>query len=817
MATTPDIAFERGLPASIDAERSILGAVLLENHCYNEAAERLRAEDFALDSHQRIFARMAELVDSGRAVDLVTLTEELARRKEVEAVGGVAYLASLTEGLPRRLSIEEYVRIVKDKSLLRQLIGICSSAIARAADQSEDALEVLNAAESSLLTVTESGITNGFAGIPEIVRDSFGTIDNLYKQGKEITGLATHFTEFDRMTSGLQHSELTIIAARPSMGKAQPLSAKILTPSGFIPMGEVVCGTKVVGSDGKACEVTGVYPQGTMPVYNVLFSDGTSTQCTRDHLWWTQTRNERRRGVAGSVKTLAEIEKTLLRADGGKQNHVIPVVRPVEYEGAAQLPVAPYVLGVLLGDGCLSQGHGNNAVFANPEEDILERVRRELDPLDEVVKQEDSLTCLIRRRQRSSEVSETAKRLAELGVMGAMSYEKAIPARYLRASVEDRRQLLAGLLDTDGHVNKTGRTMEYSTSSPVLAGQVAELARGLGLRVSLRDRIPAYTYRGERLQGRKSYRVRLYSGEHNPTRSAKHAAAWKKAPPRQTYRAITAVTPVPDAECQCIRVDAPDSLYVTDDFILTHNTAWAINIAQNAAVYGGKVVAVFSLEMSKESLLRRMLASQALVDSQKIQKGFLLREDQEKLTLALQDLTEAKIFIDDTPAISLTEMRAKARRLRQTQGALDLIVIDYLQLMAATPGGAAGKRYENRTQEVSAISRGLKALAKELKVPVVALSQLSRASEQRGGDKKPMLSDLRESGSIEQDADVVAFIHRESYYNRDENGQPDPETEGKAEIIIAKQRNGPTGSVHLAYMSKCTRFENLARGGEGEY
>src|SRR5262249_46222312 len=154
-----------------------------------------------------------------RAIDLVTLTEELARRKEVEAVGGVAYLASLTEGLPRRLSIEEYVRIVKDKSLLRQLIGICSNAITRAADQSDDALDVLNAAESALLEVTEHGITNGFAGIPEIVRDSFGTIDNLYKQGKEITGLATHFDEFDRMTSGLQTSELTIIAARPSMGK----------------------------------------------------------------------------------------------------------------------------------------------------------------------------------------------------------------------------------------------------------------------------------------------------------------------------------------------------------------------------------------------------------------------------------------------------------------------------------------------------------------------------------------------------------------------------------------------------------------------
>ncbi len=453
MATPTDISFERGLPASIESERLILGAIMLDNHAYNEAAEKLHAEDFALDSHQRVFARMADLIDAGRAVDIVTLTEELTRRKEVEAVGGVAYLASLIEGLPHRLSVEDYVRIVKDKSLLRQLIRICSDSITRAIDQSEGAIDVLNTAETNLLEVTEKGITNGFAGIPEIVRDSFGSIDNLYKQGREVTGLATHFDEFDRMTSGLQNSELVIIAARPSMGK----------------------------------------------------------------------------------------------------------------------------------------------------------------------------------------------------------------------------------------------------------------------------------------------------------------------------------------------------------------TAWAINIAQNAAVRGGKTVAVFSLEMSKESLLRRMLASEALVSSRKLQTGTMLREDRGKLMNALERLMESKMFIDDTPGISLAEMRAKARRLKQQEGALDLILVDYLQLMTGTnPTGKKG--FENRTQEVSSISRGLKALAKEMQVPVVALSQLSRGSEQRTGDKKPLLSDLRESGSIEQDADVVAFIHREEYYDRDNE-----DVKGKAEIIIAKQRNGPTGSIELAFVADYTRFENLSR------
>jgi replicative DNA helicase len=466
LATFSDVSLDRGLPASVEAERSILGAILLDNHSYNEAAEKLGSEDFSLDSHRRIYSRMAELIDAHRAVDIVTLAEELARRKEVEAVGGVAYLASLTEGLPRRPSIEEYVRIVKDKSLARQLIIICSTAITRAADQSDEALVVLDSAESGLLEVSERGITRGFAGIPEIVRDSFGTIDNLYAQQKEVTGLATHYTQFDKMTSGLQASDLIIIAARPSMGK----------------------------------------------------------------------------------------------------------------------------------------------------------------------------------------------------------------------------------------------------------------------------------------------------------------------------------------------------------------TAWAINIAENAAVRDGKVVAVFSLEMSKESLLRRMLASQALVSMQKIQTGFIPKQDRGKLMEALERLAEAKIFIDDTPAIALSEMRAKARRLQRQQGGLDLIVIDYLQLMTASTFGVGARRYENRTQEVSAISRGLKALAKELRVPVVALSQLSRASEQRGGDKKPMLSDLRESGSIEQDADVVAFIHRDSYYNKDENGEEDPDSKNKAEIIIAKQRNGPTGSVHLAYRADCTRFENMAFGeAPGDY
>jgi len=235
-------------------------------------------------------------------------------------------------------------------------------------------------------------------------------------------------------------------------------------------------------------------------------------------------------------------------------------------------------------------------------------------------------------------------------------------------------------------------------------------------------------------------------------------------------------------------------------------TAFAMNIAENASIEDQKVVGMFSLEMSREALLLRLLCSKARVDSHKMRTGSLWRDDMDKVVQAMEQLAHAPIFIDDTPGISLSEMRAKARRLQQSQGKLDLIIVDYLQLMS---GGS--RRYENRTQEVSAISRGLKGLAKELKVPVVALSQLSRAPESRGGDHRPQLADLRESGSIEQDADVVAFIFREEVYKPDE-----PELDGIAEIIIAKQRNGPTGRIKLAFVKRSTRFESMAQDGMGE-
>lgn len=448
---TSEYSLSHTLPANVEAERAILGAILLDNLAFNEAAEHLQAEDFSLDSHRRIYGRMVELMDSSRPIDLITLVEELDRRKELQAIGDVGYISGLIDGVPDRPSIEHYIKIVRDKALLRGLIHTANSAIARASEQSDPAEDILNDTEAAVLGLSEKRIGRGFLGIQDIVKESFGSVDALLQRGQRITGLATHYTDLDEMTSGLQPSDLIIVAARPSMGK----------------------------------------------------------------------------------------------------------------------------------------------------------------------------------------------------------------------------------------------------------------------------------------------------------------------------------------------------------------TSFAMNIAENVAIDDKKVVGVFSLEMSREALLLRMLCSRARVDAHKMRTGSLWRDDMQKVTRAMEELAHAPIFIDDTPGIALSEMRAKARRLQQSQGSLSLIIVDYLQLMS---GGS--RRYENRTQEVSAISRGLKGIAKEMKVPVIALSQLSRAPESRGsGDHRPQLADLRESGSIEQDADVVAFIFREEVYKPDE-----PELDGIAELIIRKQRNGPTGTVKMAFIKSSTRFESLANG-----
>jgi replicative DNA helicase len=440
---------EKAFPHNLEAERALLGSILLDNGVLNQALEVIDKNDFFSDSHRTIFEKMLLLSEKSRTIDLVTLSEDLSREGLLEKVGGAGYLAALTDGIPIGVSasIEEYSRIIKEKSLVRRLINASNNVITRCFEGVDDPETLIDLAQGQIFEIAEKRTQSGFLGIHEIVKSSFGTLEDLLDRGNRVTGIETGFIELDNMTSGFQPGELIVLAARPSLGK----------------------------------------------------------------------------------------------------------------------------------------------------------------------------------------------------------------------------------------------------------------------------------------------------------------------------------------------------------------TALCLNIAAHACINCGKKVGVFSLEMSKESLALRLLCSEARVDSHKLRSGFTSREEWSRMTQALGRLAEAPLYIEDTPALSIMQIRAKARRLKAEKG-LDLLVIDYLQL--ATGHG----RYENRTQEVSYISRGLKGIAKELNVPVLALSQLRRPPDQRIG-QKPMLSDLRESGSIEQDADVVIFIFRE----RRSTGDGEDDTAGdETRLIIGKQRNGPTGEVPVVFMRSWVRFENKA-------
>jgi replicative DNA helicase len=442
---------ERTLPHNLEAEKSVLGAILVNNEAFNHAAELIDGRDFFRDAHRRIFDKMVALSERGDAIDLVTLKEELARMGELEAVGGPAYVASLADGVPRSANVEHYARIVKEKSTLRSLIFSANKILANAYQAEDDPDVILDGAEKAIFEIAEDRVRAGFTPLKDLVQSSFATIEKLQQHKGMVTGVPTGFVDLDEMTSGLQPSDLVLVAARPSMGK----------------------------------------------------------------------------------------------------------------------------------------------------------------------------------------------------------------------------------------------------------------------------------------------------------------------------------------------------------------TSFVLNVAQHVGINTPMTVGFFSLEMSKEQLFMRMLTGEARIDAHRFRSGYLNEKDYGRLSHALGTLAEARVYIDDTASIGVLEMRAKARRLQAEHG-LHLLIIDYIQLMQGRG------RFESRQAELASISRSLKGLAKELHVPVVALSQLSRAPETRS-DHRPQLSDLRESGALEQDADVVMFIYRDEQY-RDSDGQPNQESEGVAEIIIGKQRNGPVGTVKLAFIKEHTRFENLAQG-----
>ena len=757
-------------PQNLDAERSVLGGILLDNVAINDVLEILRAGDFYREAHRKVFEAMCALSVRGEPIDRVTLKNELVALSAYEQAGGEDFIDLLDKIVPSASNLSYYARIVHEKAIARRLIEAAHAIAAQGYEQHGEVGEFLDDAERRIFAITEEKAQASFVHVRDVVKSTFKTIEMLYERQEEITGISTGFVDLDRLTSGFQPGDLVILAARPSMGKAQPLDAPVLTPSGYVPMRDIRAGSSVIGADGRAHRVLAVFPQGQKPIYRVRLSDGASVECCDEHLWFTTTHADSSKpGSPGSVKSLSEI-RTSLRMSGGEQgalDHRLPLVAPVEFAATDRpLPVAPYLLGLLLGDG----GFGNVA-----SQDTVSV---------------DGIAAAVPRGASHK----SATRLALEGY-GLTSREKFIPGEYLLAGVPERLDLLRGLFDTDGSVTvPAGLTLEFTTSSSRLAEGIVWLVRSLGGLVS---------HRGQLSKLRISFPNGIV-----PVTSKRHLARWNEAAKELDGRFIEAIEPAGEKECQCILLDSEDHLYVTNDFVVTHNTAFCLNVAAHVgcrAKFNGKRigVAVFSLEMPKEQLVMRMLSSEARVDSQRIRTGRLVEQDWPKLGHAAGGLAEANIHIDDSPGLGSLELRAKSRRLASrlsdSESPLGLVIVDYLQLMRGN------ERIESREQQISEISRSLKSLAKELNLPILALSQLNRALEKRP-DKRPQLSDLRESGSLEQDADTVIFLYREEVYEREKD-----DVKGVAEIIVGKQRNGPIGTANAAFLHEFTRFENLAR------
>ncbi|MBR8238921.1 replicative DNA helicase [Burkholderia sp. AU42008] len=793
----PQIESLKVPPHSVEAEQSVLGGLLLDNAAWDRIADFLSQGDFYRYDHRIIYEHIGRLIASTRPADVVTVYEALTTSGKADDVGGLAYLNALAQNTPSAANIRRYAEIVRDRAVLRRLVSVADEISADAFNpQGKEVRQLLDEAESKVFSIAEEGArgNQGFLEIGPLLTQVVERIDTLYHTANpsDVTGTPTGFVDLDRMTSGMHGGELIIVAGRPSMGKAQPLDARVRTLTGWKPMGELAVGDALASVDGAPSIVTGIYPQGERQVYRVRFSDGRSAECCDEHLWCVHFREWEKPRVLST----AEIRTLLTRER--YRNRLWIDMPSGEFGHREALPVDPWVLGALLGDGAL----GGTAVrFSVKAEETLNRMRERVDASLELEYAGQYDWRIKRRPSTATAVRPSANplkaALEQLGVWGRTSYDKFIPRLYLDADKDTRLDVLRGLLDTDGWVESWG-TVRYSTASAQLASDVRELARSLGAWCQVAEKATSFTVDGERKAGPTAYictishpdpqNLFLFEGKRERLTAGRT---------RRKLPVITGIEPSRRTATQCISVSHPSRLYVTDDYVVTHNTAFSMNIGEYVAVEYGLPVAVFSMEMPGTQLVMRMLGSIGRLDQHRMRTGRLTDEDWPKLTHAVQKMSEAQLFIDETGGLNPMELRSRARRLARQCGKLGLIIVDYLQLMSGSSQG------ENRATEISEISRSLKSLAKELDVPVIALSQLNRGLEQRP-NKRPVMSDLRESGAIEQDADVILFIYRDEVYN------PDSPDKGTAEIIIGKQRNGPIGPVRLTFLGQYTKFDNFA-------
>ena len=770
-------------PHNLEVEESLLGAMLLSRDAISDAVEIVRVDDFYKPSHGHVFDAITSLFSAGEPVDPVTVAAELQRADLLDAIGGSAKLVSLQSATPAISNASRYAHIIEEHALLRRLIGVAGDIAELGYDIPDDVTKVIDAAEQMVFDVAQRRVTDSMAPIRDLLADNLDRLEALYERGDSITGVPTGYHDLDELLSGLQPNALYVVGARPAMGKALALDTPIPTPTGWTTMGELQVGHTVLDERGVPTRVTYRSPvQLDRTCYEVVFDDGAVLVADADHQWTVLDLAAGARVAAGwadgQVVTTAQMVESGVQADGVGPRWAVPVAEPLDL-AAAELPVDPYVLGSWIAGGC----GASSPAEIHPDDPLHLRIEFE--------------SAGYAPGQRV-----LARELQQLGLLGGAP--PAVPLRYLRGPAKLRQALLEGLMDTEGAV--VDGAVELVLADRAVLAQVRELVCSLGGRPGPIEARQVEWPDGEAL-GAWSLRwvprecVFRLPRKVAAAREARLRTAEPAGPPAERQaRAIVEIRPTASVPVSCITVDAPSSLYLAGtSFVPTHNTSFALGMATHAALESQRPVLFFSLEMSQLELTQRIVCAEARVDSSRVRNGKLVESDWNKIAHATGRLAEAPLWIDDNPNLTIMEIRSKARRLKSRVGDLGMVVIDYLQLMTGRSSA------ENRQVEVSEISRGLKILARELETPVVALSQLSRGLELRA-DKRPVLADLRESGSIEQDADVVMFIYRDEIYN------PDSADRGTAEIIVSKHRNGPTGVSRLAFLDHYARYANMAKG-----
>jgi len=778
-------------PQALDVEQSVLGALLIDKDAFNRAVEVLPDDPFYDGRHQRIYAAVRALAERGDPVDLITLTQELRRRGDLDGAGGAAYLSELTGKVASAANVEYHARIVAERSLLRRFIETATLLVGKAYDPATDAFELLDEAEKDIFAISNLKKTNSARHLGDVVKDTLARLESISGAEGGLTGVPSSIRSLDQLTAGWQPSDLIIVAARPSMGKCLGKGTRVMLFDGTTKAVEdVQVGDLLMGDDSTPRRVLSL-ARGREAMVWVRQKHGMDYRVNASHIL---SLKKSRAGDCVPRGTVVNVTAREAMAKSPKwQNDHKGYKVAVDFPAQA-VPIDPYLLGVWLGDG-----KSDIARIYTQDAEVVEYLAAYAAAHDAHLTVHDADRCpgyTVKANRTARETSLQAA-LRRLGVLD----RKHIPHLYLANDRATRLALLAGLIDSDGFCNKGhGGTYEITLKDEAMARQVKFLCDTLGYRTSLRSKRASIRSTG--FEG-TAWRVRFNGNvDEIPVRiDRKKAAPWTD---RRDWT-VTGIALEPDGvdDYYGFTLDR-NRLFLLEDGTVTHNTAFSLAVARNAALHPNRPagVAYFSLEMSSDQLAQRLLTSEARVDAQVARTGRMSDVEWQHIARAAARLHNAPIFIDDTPGLGILELRAKCRRLKAEHD-IGLIVVDYLQLMHGSSGG----KNANREQEIAQISRSLKGLAKDLNVPVIALSQLSRAVESRP-DKRPQLSDLRESGSIEQDADVVIFLHRPEKYGitMDDAGQS---TEGIAEIIIGKQRNGPLGTAVAAFVKEYARFENL--------